>query len=114
MISMIASVIEAIRSRSREEYGQLYVDLLNYYRELAQENGEISMVFGVLLGVAVVVFFKVFVVCFVLITVILDGIYLIAEPGRSTPVSNEITENEVSKNGHHAKVESVESHSPQN
>ena len=110
---MFSSVKEAIRSRSREEYGQLYVDLFNYYRELVQENGEIALVLGVGLGVAFVVFFKVCIVALVVLTVIMDAIYLIAEPEAVTAIPEELTDTSaVSRNGHHASEETVESHTP--
>lgn len=77
---MPARVIETIRSRSREEYGHLYTDLYNYYREIAQENGEIALLVGIAFGIVFVVFFKFMVTAAVIIALIANFIYLIAVP----------------------------------
>jgi hypothetical protein len=57
---MFDNLIAKIRRHSREDYRQLVVDGFTEARIWVQEHGEQSAVLGVVIGVAFILFFKIF------------------------------------------------------
>jgi hypothetical protein len=55
---MLERVTDAIRSRSRKEWEDYFNELLSRLREYSQTNGEKAAIVGFLLGMLVVIFYK--------------------------------------------------------
>lgn len=55
---MLERVTDVIRSRSRKEWEDYFTELLSRLREYSQTNGEKAAIVGFLLGMLVVIFYK--------------------------------------------------------
>lgn len=86
---MLDRFIHFIRSKSREEWLQLIRERWNNLRIWIQEHGELAAVAGFLLGIVIVLFFKVVVFVAVVVFIFLSLGWNIARSGSQNPAGTQ-------------------------
>ena len=84
---MYNRIVDAIRIRTREEWRDLVLRSCEDVREWIHEHGELAAIFGLLLGVFIVVAFKFFLALVVVAAIAAFAIWQIALPASATPTS---------------------------
>ena len=75
------SLVDKIKSKSRDEWNALLKERLLWLRIYAQENGEKVFVLGLVLGMFVVFLFKIFVFTVALVALVYLIVMAIADSG---------------------------------